>query len=148
VTIAVAVRAYVRSRAGEPIPTPDDLEIALHHAGVDARVEERTVSGGALIGWVVTITLAAPLGAFFTAVGAEAGKDAYAAFRNWFRRQQLGTADSGAVILQGSDERKLVLELEAPEEALEALRELDWSHMPSGTIVWDHRTRRWRSEPR
>jgi hypothetical protein len=146
-TIGAAVRAYFRSRAGEPIPTPDDLQIALRQAGVEVRVEERTVSAGGLIGWVVTITLAAPLAAFFTAVGSEAGKDAYAAFRTWFSRQRLRTADSGAVIIQGSDERELVVELGVPEEALEELRKLDWSDMPSGAIVWDHQTRRWRSEP-
>ena len=71
-TIAAALRAYFRTRAEEPIPTPDDLKVALGQAGVDARVDERTVTGGALIGWVVTITLAAPLAAFFTAVGSEA----------------------------------------------------------------------------
>lgn len=147
-TIAAAVRAYFRSRAEEPIPTPDDLKVALGQAGVDARVDERTVTGGALIGWVVTITLAAPLAAFFTAVGSEAGKDAYAAFRTWFRRQKLRTVDSGTVILQGSDELEVVLELGVPEEALEALRGLDWPHMSSGPIVWDDQTRRWRSEPR
>ena len=69
------------ARTEELIPTTDDLKAALSQAGVDARVDERTVTGGALIGWVVTITLAAPLAAFFTAVGSEAGKDAYAVFR-------------------------------------------------------------------
>jgi hypothetical protein len=147
-TIAVAVRAYFRSRAEEPIPTLDDLKVALGQAGVDARVEEQYVTGGGVVGWVVTITLAAPLAAFFTAVGSEAGKEAYAAFRTWFRRQKLRTADSGAVILQGSDEQEVVLELGVPEEALAALRELDWPNMLSGPIVWDHGTRRWRSEPR
>jgi hypothetical protein len=148
VAIAVAVLAYLRSRAEEPAPTPDDLQVALGRAGVDAQVEERTVTAGGIVGWVVTITLAAPLGAFFAAVGSEAGKDAYAAFRTWFRRQKLRTADSGAVVFKGSDGCELVAELGVPEEALDALRGLDWSSMPNGTIVWDHRTRRWRSDAR
>ncbi len=92
--MAVGVRAYFRARTEELIPTTDDLKAALSQAGVDARVDERTVTGGALIGWVVTITLAAPLAAFFTAVGSEAGKDAYAVFRTWFRGQKLRTVDS------------------------------------------------------
>lgn len=141
--IAVPLWAYFRSHPREPVPTLDDLALALRRAGFDAQVEKRTVSAGGLIGWVVTITLAAPIAAFFTSVGSEAGKDAYAAFRSWLRGQKRGTADSAVVILQGSDERELEMDLTVPEEAFEALVDIDWSQMPSGRIVWDQRIKRW-----
>jgi hypothetical protein len=114
--------------------------------GIDARVEERSVTGGGVVGWIVTVTLASPVAAFFTAFGSEAGKDAYAAFRSWFRRQRYGSADSVEVIVKGTDDHEVVLDLDLPEEALDALRELEWSQMTTGTMVWDRRARCWRSE--
>jgi hypothetical protein len=146
VTAALAVRAYCRSRARGPIPTLEDLRIALGRVGVEARVEEQTFAAGGAVAWIVTVTVASPVAAFFTAFASEAGKDAYATFRSWFRRQRYGTADSAEVIVRGTDDREVVLELSLSEEALDALRELDWSRMPTGTMVWDRRTRKWRSE--
>jgi hypothetical protein len=154
--IAAAILGVVllRGRRGsgtpQQPPTVDDLRIALAQTGVEAEVEEGTVVGGALVGWIVTVTLATPVAAFFgafgAAVGKAAGKDAYAALRAWLGGQGARTYDSGVVIVKGSDHREVELELPVPEEALDALRELDWSQVPTGSMVWDRQARCWRPE--
>jgi hypothetical protein len=146
----VLLRGRRGSRTPEPPPTVDDLRVELARMGVEAQVEERTVVGGALVAWIVTVTLATPVAAFFAAFGAAAGKaagkDAYAAFRAWLDGQGSRTYDSALVIVKGSDDREVELELPVPEEALDALRELDWSQMPTGSIVWDRQARCWRPD--
>ena len=134
------------SRTAEQAPTVDALRMALLETGVEASVEDRTVVGGAVAGWIVTVTLASPVAAFFAAFGAEAGKDAYAALRAWLDGQGAGKYDSSVVIVKGSDDREVELELPVPAEALDALREVDWSQMPTGPMVWDRHARCWRPE--
>lgn len=144
------LRGHHGSRAAGPPPTVHDLSLELARMGVEARVEESTVVGGALVGWIVNVTLAIPVAAFFGAFGATAGKaaaeDAYAAFRAWLGAQRDRPYDSGVVTVKGSDEREVEFNLPVPEDALNALGELDWSRTPTGLMVWDKQARCWRPE--
>jgi hypothetical protein len=48
--------------------------------------------------------------------------------------------------LKGPDDREVELKLPVPEAALDALRDLDWPQMPTGSMMWDRQTRCWRPE--
>ncbi len=89
--------------------------------------------------WVLTLTLAVPISAFFTAFGAEAGKDAYAAFKKWLsevRAARRPTGERGRLTLQ-YEETSLVLPADLPDVAVDALREIDWNVETSTYLVWD-----------
>lgn len=89
--------------------------------------------------WVLTVTLAVPIGAFFSAFGAEAGKDAYAAFKEWLsdvRAARRATGDRGRITLQ-YEETSLLLPADLPDAAVDALREIDWNAETSTYLVWD-----------
>lgn len=136
--------------------SPDDIaavEKAFTRSGLSAKVEPGyPLSGGAAlpVDWVVHVALAAPIAAFFAAFGAEAGKDAYAAFKRWFRDvsdARKPTSENGQIILYALvEETAVVLHAQTSDDALAALREVNWPAIRGGHVVWDAERRTWRDE--
>jgi hypothetical protein len=97
--------------------------------------------------WVVYVPLAVPISAFFTAFASEAGKDAYAVVKSWVHdvweaRAGAGNGE-GSVHLADPDASNLILSNSLPDEALDALRDLDWDELGGGYIVWNAVRREW-----
>ena len=90
--------------------------------------------------WIVYITLAVPIVAFFNAFGGEAGKDAYAAVKTWAKamyeaRKQSGLG-RGHISVVDPAGTELVLASDWPDDALDALVEIDWDQVEGGYLIW------------
>lgn len=128
------------------------VEAAFAQAGFDVRVVAgygRKAAGP--LDWVIHITLAVPILAFFASFGAEAGKDAYGSVKDWTRRlwsarRGAGTGE-GSVVLADPEGSHLILSSSIPPDALDALREIDWTAKRGGYLIWDTARREWR-DPR
>jgi hypothetical protein len=98
--------------------------------------------------WVVRAVVLVPIAAFFASFGGEAGKDAYASVKEWVRdvwesRKGAGTEEA-SLVLMDSDASQLILSSSLPNEALDALRRIDWREKHGGYLVWDSAEREWR----
>ena len=109
--------------------TPAELaavEAAFDRAGFEVHatraVEARS---GDLLHWVIYVTLGFPITAFFSSFGSEAGKDAYPKVKRWVTDIWAARNGTGSMRLQDSDHTDLVLSSQLPDEALDALREID-----------------------
>jgi hypothetical protein len=101
---------------------------------------------GEALPWIISITLAAPVAAFFAAIGSEAGKDAYLALKEWLRGIAAIShpAVYGHVEIEDPEGTKFDLRPKAlPDEAFTGLLELDWSKLSGGELVWAEEEKRW-----
>ncbi|WP_369216954.1 hypothetical protein [Streptomyces flavofungini] len=134
---------------------PDDLaeELVAALAGLGAppvRVR-RTLGhrGAADVPWLVLASL--PLQAFLSGLGAEAVKDAYAAFKGLVRKlaRPASPDDPGEarpLLLQDPvGGLSIVLEADLPAEAYERLVGLDLTAFSTGPLHYDRAQGRWRS---
>ncbi|MGD0166911.1 MAG: hypothetical protein ABSC51_06425 [Gaiellaceae bacterium] len=96
---------------------------------------------GGATSWVIEVTLAVPVAAFISSFAAEAGKDAYAAAKEWLNslRRQV----SGRVAITDVTGACLVVDESLTEEALDALYSFDWESAPGAELTWNTETRRW-----
>ncbi|AZM56193.1 hypothetical protein DMA15_29340 [Streptomyces sp. WAC 01529] len=104
--------------------------------------------GAADIPWIVLASL--PLQAFLSGLGAEAVKDAYAAFKGVVRRtaRPASATDGGArplVLQDPAGGLSIVLEPDLPAEAYESLVALDLAKFTVGPLHYDRAQGRWRS---
>jgi hypothetical protein len=96
--------------------------------------------------WGIYVFLGVPVAAFFSTLGAEAGKDAYAATKYWIKQivaARKSPDGTGQISLAGRDGSHLRLSSELPDEALDALRDIDWSTLGDGFLTWDDDRGRW-----
>jgi hypothetical protein len=137
--------------ATDDLATDAELEAvdqAFRRAGFEVRAEAvvgRKSEG--VLPWVIYVTLTAPIASFFGSFAVEAGKDAYSTVKRWLReicesRQESGNG-SGAVVLRDSEGSSLILTSQLPEEALDALRGLDWSEKRGDYLIWSHDRGEW-----
>lgn len=94
---------------------------------------------GEAIPWVVTVVLAAPIGAFFAAIANEAGKDAYGAIKRWVLGLSRASAPHGygnLEIFDGEGSHLDIREAALPEEAFAALLDIDWSSASGRMLTW------------
>jgi hypothetical protein len=94
--------------------------------------------------WVIEVTLAAPLGAFFIKFSEAAGTDAYESLRAWIDRLRESGRGRALMLRIAAEETSIEIRSSVPEEALEALSSLDWTKVGEGTLEWDPSRRRWR----
>jgi len=106
----------------------------------EAVIERR--SAGALP-WVIYVTIAVPIAAFFQSFASEAGKDAYAAVKQWVKDVRETRNGDGSMVLRDPEHSNLVLNSGIPDEALEALRDLDWSEKRGDYLVWNDSRGEW-----
>jgi|SRR5689334_5155909 len=126
----------------------DAVARAFERAGLSvevvAAVERRSID---LLPWLVRVALLVPVGSFFATFGSEAGRDAYAALKAWIRdlsdaRNTAGNG-RGSIELVDPDSTHVVFPSSISEEALDALRLLDWSATRGDYLVWDAERRVW-----
>ncbi|MEW2530098.1 hypothetical protein [Streptomyces sp. NPDC047071] len=129
----------------------DDLVAALAGLGVRTARVRRAVGhrGAGDVPWLVLAAL--PLQAFLSGLGAEAVRDAYAAFKaavgRLARRDGAAAAPPRPLVLR--DDRSglsVVLEPDLPAEAYERLLGLDLTAFRVGPLHYDRQQSRWRSE--
>lgn len=117
-------------------------------AGLDVEVVPAVARRSAdLLPWLVRVAVLVPIGSFFATFGAEAGKDAYSALKAWIldlAAVRSGSGDgSGSIELVDPDATHLIFSNSISEEAIEALRLLDWTAKRGDYLVWDAQRREW-----
>lgn len=126
---------------------------AFTDAGIPVEVRAWVEGQGAgAFQWVLMISV--PTTAFFTALAAEAGKDAYKVLKRLVgrihdARTAAGTAagwtTNSVAIVEEETSTWILLPPELPEEAWRALSEVSLKELPSDPVLrWDPRTRQWR----
>ena len=122
------------------------VEEAFRRVGFDVRATDTVeYRSSGPVPWIVMVTLATPIAAFFHAFAAEAGKDAYAAVKQWVRDlwDARATAGEGAVRLHDAQRSTLVLSTRIPDEALDALSRVDWEAVSGDYLTWDEARGEW-----
>lgn len=93
--------------------------------------------------WVVKIAVDGTLAGFFGALGV----DAYSTFKRLVhevREARTGAGDgTGSIDVSDSDNTHLILSDSLPDEALDALRDLDWSEKRGEYLVWKPDRNEW-----
>jgi hypothetical protein len=149
--LLVVASDVVESVYVEDTATPEQVQavndtFARHGIAVTAFPGYSRKSAGALP-WVVHITLAAPIAAFFAAVGSEAGKDTYAAVKAWIKDMWEARRDSGngegSMNLEDPERSHLILPTRLPDRALDALAEIVWDEARGDYLVWDDALGQW-----
>jgi hypothetical protein len=102
-----------------------------------------------LLPWIVVIYLLdKTIGSFFQGFGTEAGKDAYPAVKTWVKEvfeARRGSGDgSGSLRLRDTDHTTLDLHNSLPDEALDALRTVEWEKVRGDYLTWNGERGEWR----
>jgi hypothetical protein len=145
----------------EPIPvlldryaTPDEVaevRAVFERAGGSAMVRavwEKPPQTGNGAFWMTLVLLGVSFKAFADGFFGKLGEDAAVALRDFVEdlreaRMDSTHADDGWVEFDDVDETNVMLSSGVPEEAYQALLEIDWSHARGGMIMWDGASRRW-----
>ena len=139
----------------EDTATPAEVEAveeAFRRHGLD--VEVRTGYGRKALGesgWVVVVLLGVPVALFFKGfmdeLGRAAARDAYGPVKAWIRDvwRSRGAAGTGSILLRDDEHTTLALSSSLADEALDALREIDWEQQRGGWLLWDAERREWRN---
>jgi hypothetical protein len=121
----------------------EELDSAFRRAGFQPRLETHSYSAAAVTDWVITVTVATPVIAFFQSFGAELGKDAYGQLKQWFQQVRDGGPGKGSIVVRDSRYgTNVILDSELPDEALQALAEE--RHLGTSEYVgWDREGQAW-----
>jgi hypothetical protein len=124
----------------------DALAAAFRRAGFQPRIEIHHQARGAgveVTAWVITVTLATPVIAFFQSFGSELGKDAYVQLKQWFHQVRDRSPGKGAIVVRdGRYRENVVLDSDLPDKALQALTEA--RHLGSSEYIgWDPEQDAW-----
>lgn len=142
----------VYTDASAPPAEVTAVEDAFARAGFPVKVQPgiEYKSGAELIPWIVQVTLATPIAVFLSTLAAEAAKDAYAAVKAWVRDVWNARAASGrgGIRLTDPDGTNLILTNDVPEEALDAVSDIEWALKKGHYLVWDGERREWRDPTR
>jgi hypothetical protein len=157
ISSAAARAEYWRTLRTEPIDVGVDsfyawsdaeaeaLASAFRRAGFQPRIGIHLYVAAAVTEWVITVTVATPVVAFFQSFGSELGKDAYIHLKQWFHHVRDRGPGKGSIVVRSSRpglSGNVVLDSDLPDEALEALTE----GQPLGTseyIGWDPDEHAW-----
>ena len=132
----------------EDTARPDEVEAvrkAFAEAGFDVEVEAGYGRKGVDVGTGIVVVLLFSLKVF----AEEALKDGYVGLkrlrRNVSAARRASGKDEGDIVFFDDSKSKLVLASSLPDEAIDALRYIDWSSkMGSGDLHWDSAAGRWR----
>ncbi len=140
-----AVISAVDVRGGTPNEeVVGRLEAALRQLDFEDSIRWADQGGTRAHAWVIELTLAAPLGAFFVKFSEAAGTDAYQSLRAWIGRVREGERERALTLRIAAEETTVEIRSTVPDEALEALSGIDWTGVGEGTLEWDPSRRRWR----
>lgn len=144
--MATRLRASVMLDRETPAGELADVRAAFAAAGIDGpcdAVVERYSAD--LLPWVIYVTVSYPIGRFFGGFFEAAGEDGYRTFKAWVHDVRAARGGHrGSVVVQSKDGTRVVLSSEIPDEALGALRKVDWSQRACGDFIWDDDAGEWR----
>ena len=130
---------YARSRADAEV-----LASAFRRAGFQPRIETYHYRAAGATDWVITVTVATPVLAFFHSFGSELGKDAYNQLKRWFREVRDRGPGKGSIVVRDSryGGGNVFLDSDLPDEALQALTEE--RHLGTSEFIgWDPEQHAW-----
>src|SRR4051794_5856342 len=113
---------------------------ALDSAGYEAEVADRYLAKGPIADWLIEIAVKDTVEGFFLALGA-AGFTKLT--RTVFEREK--DADRGRLKVVDRDGTQLTFPTVLPDEAIDALRDIDWSNIRGGSLTWAAERRAWES---
>jgi hypothetical protein len=128
------------------------VEEAFVRAGFDVDVRPDFEARGAFgAEWIVIVLLLTPivkfLGSFGQTSGEEAAKDAYPAFKAWVKdtwaARRTPRTGEGSIRVMDPDGSNLILRSGYPDEALDAIPEIDWDRWRGSYLIWDETEQRW-----
>lgn len=137
--------------------TSDELRSvrnALSEAGfvplsIEATLERR---GAGSFPSLIDVLVAIPLTAFFSSFASAAGKDAWATFKKLVTAlgdaRRTGRALEGSIVFRDDEGTNVVISASIPEEAIEKLRDVDWTQRRGHYLIWDPTRRAWRDPTR
>jgi hypothetical protein len=128
-----------RLRFGSSVTEAERIEIA-GWLDLDESTDYRSRSPFRSGAWFVEILLAVPLGMIGGATG-EAGKEVFLALKRLWKAEP--RRRQGSIVAVGSDGTRLTAVPPLPDEAIDALRSLDWSSVVGEDLEWDPNRRRW-----
>jgi hypothetical protein len=124
--------------AGAPAGEAEAVASVFERAGLDVEVEAEIESRGAGVApWIVRVALKDTIEGFFMALGAAGFK--YFVL-DLFRTRG---GDDGSVDIGGPEHTRLVLPTSLPEDALDALADVDWKDLEGGWLVWKADQQEW-----
>ena len=122
------------------------VEEAFKRAGFDIEVEDQLIEGratGDVLPWLVQVGLDGTLTSFFAALGVDAYKRFKALVHDlWNAREGAGNG-KGQIDFGDSEDTRLILPPSLPDEAFDALEDLDWDELRGGWIVWNADRKEW-----
>lgn len=130
--------------AAEVAAVADLFKEAGFTGSVRAEIEHRSAGE---IPFVIYVSV--PVTAFLSAFAGAAGKDAYDSLKDFLRRiREARRNRSGSVVIRNPDGTRdstvLVLSADLPDEAFEALSDLDLEANKGAYLVWDEEgDKRW-----
>jgi hypothetical protein len=114
-------------------------------AAFEPRWERRSAPGGPELPWIISIAVGVPLAHFFGGFFGAAGKDSWEVVKGWIRELRAARgARRGTITLRSSDGTDVRIGSSLPDEALDALRDVDWSQQIGADLTWDAEAGRWR----
>jgi hypothetical protein len=126
--------------AGNDVAVANAFSRAGFEVDVEAAIERRGLGD---FPWLVRVAVEGSLAGFFGAFGV----DGYAAVKRWIRdvwnaREGAGNG-RGSIEVVDSGSSHLILSNTLPDEALNALMDIDWSELSGGYIVWNAERGEW-----
>ena len=120
------------------------LASTFRRAGFRPRIETYRYHAAAVTDWVITVTVATPVIAFFQSFGSELGKDAYIELKRWFREVRDRGPGKGSIVVRGTryGGPDVLLDSDLPDEALQALTE-ERDLGTSEFVGWDREQHAW-----
>jgi hypothetical protein len=127
------------------------IERAFRRAGLNVRVEPPSteVRGAAPPTWIIEIYLAHLVlkpffNGFLTRTGELAAEASYPAFKR-FVHELFDTVGErpGFIRIIDADEKLIEIPRTIPDEALDALLEIDWSKQLPGDLFWSGKRQKW-----
>ncbi len=136
-----------------PPEHPAAVKEAFARAGLEVEVDPSYGRrSGEVLPWIVLVVVGLPLKGFLEGFGKgfgeAAGRDSYEALKAW--RNDVSSARSGAGTGEGSiqisdpEHSNVILSSALPDEAIDALRDLDWNEHRGDYLVWDGTRKIWR----
>jgi hypothetical protein len=118
-----------------------------HAVAPEADIVSRSTATD-LLPWIVAVELLIPISAFMRGLASEAAEDSYPAIKRWvtelFTARRSSSAKYGSIRVSDPDGLYLEIESGIPDEALDALAEIDWIELGGGGyIAWDFKNGEW-----
>jgi hypothetical protein len=113
---------------------------ALNSAGYETEIADRYLAKGSAAQWLIEIAVKDTIEGFFLALGA-------AGFAKLVRTvfEPAENADRGRLEVVDGDGTRLALPSALPDEAVCALREMDWSTIRGDALTWSEDRQVWES---